>query len=232
MRVAVLFIGRIKAWQYCKESLKRLQNTYNATFFLSLNATGPDESSDAFCKFFDVTPERIIYIPTVTPEKYRQIFHGREHNAYAQWFQIHNVFRLMESFCEKHSVSYDCIVKYRADIDTTETLQIPIPLEPNRFYSQVHDAYQTHDLMAYGDFLTMKRYSELVLFYEFFYQNNMLMYGERKHLVKPTEMILFDYICLLATTVTPKIDIIYFNLPYLLHPKRLLDEPFSLNPVE
>lgn len=219
MRVAILLAGRIKGWEYCKESLKRLQDKYNAVFFVSLNAEGPDESTIAFCNYFNVTPGQIIYIPTQTPEKYRQ-FHddGHEHNFYSQWFHIKNAFDLCIRYCLRHSFIFDIVIKYRADIDTELTLSIPNPVIPKRFYCPAHLAYQTDDQIAFGDFETMEKYSQLVNFYEYFYKNGMLMYGEKKNLPKPAEIILWDYLCMLAQKTD--INIIYFEFKWKLHPLR------------
>ena len=232
MRVAILLPGRIYGWQYCKESLKRLQEKYNATFFVSLNAEGPDESSTAFCSYFNLGPDQIKYSTTETPEQYKQydIYRDRPYNFYSQWFQIKSVFTLLKNYTSKHTIHFDCIVKYRADIDSKDILSLEYP-QANRFYCQVHHIFQTHDTIAYGDFEMMEKYSKLVDFYEYFYQSGMLMYGSERQHVKPTELLLFEYIRLLAATTNPRIDIIYFDFDHSLHPKRHVLENFTLNPL-
>jgi len=62
MRVAILLAGRIKGWEYTKDALKSLQNKYNAIFFVSLNQEAADESTLAFCEYFNLTPEQIATI--------------------------------------------------------------------------------------------------------------------------------------------------------------------------
>jgi len=229
MRTAIILAGRIKGWQYCKESLKRLQDKYNAVFFVSLNQVAPDESTVAFCEYFNVNPEQILYIPTETPEKYRQ-FHadGREHNYYSQWFHIKNAFDLCKRYCDTHNMIFDIVIKYRADIQTIDTLDIPTLL-PKRFYCPVDPAHQTNDQIAYGDFQMMYLYSRLVDLYEFFYKNDMLRYGNYKQHVKPTELVLYDYLNILAKY--EKIDVIYISFNFHLDDRRGRDEPFSLNPL-
>jgi len=223
MRVAILLPGRIYGWQYCKESLKRLQNKYSATFFVSLNLEGPDESTRGFCEFFYVMPEQIVFIPTETPEKYIKYYSdGRKSNLYSQWFHVKSAMELLKKYSIKHSILFDCVIKYRSDILSDFVLMIENHLEPNRLYCPIDPSYQTNDQIAYGDFQTMLLYSNLVDFFEYFYHNNMFMYGEYKHLIKPAEIFLFDYICILAQITQPKIDIIYFNYNYMLHPKRHL----------
>jgi hypothetical protein len=228
MQTAILLAGRIKGWQYCKESLKRLQDKYNAVFFVSLNAEGPDESSIAFCTYFNVNPEQIVYIPTQTPEKYRQ-FHGdgREHNYYSQWFHIKNAFDLCQRYCNTNNMIFNLVIKYRADIQTDDTLYIE-NIIPKRFYCPVDPAHQTNDQIAYGDFQMMYLYSRLVDLYEFFYANDMLRYGNNKQHVKPTELVLYDYLNILAKY--EKIDVIYISFNFHLDDRRSRDEPFILNP--
>ena len=232
MRVAILFPGRIYGWQYCKESLKRLQEKYNATFFVSLNAESPDESSTEFCKYFGLAPDQIEYKLSNTPEKYIQydMYRVRDYNFYSQWFQVRSAFDLLQKYSKNHNKEFDCIVKYRADIDSNDTLYLELPPQPNRLYCQVHHIFQTHDTIAYGDFDMMDKYSQLVNFYEYFYQNGMLRYGSERQHVKPTELLLFDYMCLLAGNVHPRVDIIYFDFKSRLHPKRHEIEDFVLHP--
>jgi hypothetical protein len=225
MQFAVLFAGRIHGWDYCKEDLKNLQNKYNAIFFVSLNAEGPDESTTAFCEYFNVNQGQIIYIPTQTPEKYIKYYSdGRKSNFYSQWFHIKSAMQLLMQYSIKNSIQFDCVIKYRADIKSDYVLMIEKPLQSNRIYCPIDLSYQTNDQIAYGDLKTMILYTNLVDSFEYFYDNNMFMYGEYKHLIKPVEIFLFEYICILAQITEPKIDIIYFNFNYYLHPKRhLLD---------
>jgi hypothetical protein len=220
MRVAILLAGRIKGWEYTKDSLKSLQDKYNALFFVSLNAEAPDESTNAFCQYFNVSPEQIVYIPTQTPEKYRQ-FHpdGKEHNFYSQWFHVRSAFDLCKSYCLQKNTMFDVVIKYRSEIKPEHVLEIGTII-PKRFYCPVHPAYQTNDQMAYGDFQTMEAYSRLVNFYEFFYENKKLLYSGG--LPRPTECVLFDYLNILA--YYDKIDVIYIDFKFYLDGKRnLLD---------
>ena len=212
MRVAILLAGRIKGWEYTKDSLKSLQDKYNALFFVSLNAEAPDESTNTFCQYFNISPEQIVYIPTQTPEKYRQ-FHpdGKEHNFYSQWFHVRSAFDLCKSYCLQKNTIFDVVIKYRSEIKPEHVLEIGTII-PKRFYCPVHPAYQTNDQMAYGDFQTMEAYSRLVNFYEFFYENKKLLYSGG--LPRPTECVLFDYLNILA--YYDKIDVIYIDFKFYL----------------
>ena len=212
MHIAILLAGRIKGWEYTKDALKSLQNKYNAVFFVSLNQEAADESTLAFCEYFNLTPEQIAYTPTHTPERYRQ-FHsdGREHNFYSQWFHVRNAFDLCKEYCLKKNSLFDVVIKYRSEIQPETILEIS-DVRPNRFYCPVHPAYQTNDQMAYGDFHMMEAYSRLVNFYEFFYTNKMLLYSGG--VPRPTECVLFDYLNILAHY--DKIDVIYIEFKFYL----------------
>lgn len=212
MRVAILLAGRIKGWEYTKDSLKSLQDKYNAVFFVSLNQDSPDESTTAFCNYFNLTSEQIAYISTQTPEKYRQ-FHpdGREHNFYSQWFHVRSAFDLCKDYCLRNTTLFDVVIKYRSEIQSETILEIA-DVQPKRFYCPVHPAYQTNDQLAYGDFQIMEAYSRLVNFYEFFYTNKMLLYSGG--IPRPTECVLFDYLNILANY--NKIDVIYIDFKFYL----------------
>ena len=212
MRVAILLAGRIKGWEYTKDALKTLQNKYNAIFFVSLNAEGTDESTTSFCKYFNVNQEQIVYIPTQTPEKYRQFdSEGREHNFYSQWFHVRSAFDLCNEYCNQNNTLFDVVIKYRTEIQPKSVLEIS-DIQPKRFYCPAHNAYQTNDQMAYGDFRMMEAYSRLVNFYEFFYTNKMLLYSNG--LPRPTECVLFDYLNILAHY--DKINVIYIDFKFYL----------------
>ena len=214
MRVAVLLPGRIKGWEMNKDFLKLFQEKYNATFFVSLNLEGPDESTDAFCRYFGVEQEQIAYIPTQTPEKYRQ-FHVNssrgEHNFYSQWFHVRSAFDLCKAYCIKYSKMFDLVIKYRTEIYSETLIEIS-EVQPKRFYCDPHDAYQTNDQLGYGDFQMMELYSRLVNFYEYFYQNKILLYSGG--IPRPTECVLFAYLNILANY--EKIDVIYINYKFIL----------------
>jgi hypothetical protein len=218
MRVAILLAGRIKGWELTKEYLKSLQDKYKAVFFVSLNQDSADESTNAFCEYFNLSPEQIVYIPTQTPEKYRQ-FHsdGREHNFYSQWFHVRSAFDLCRDYCIRNNTMFDLVMKYRSEIIPESILEIS-DIQPKRFYCPAHPAYQTNDQMAYGDFEMMEAYSRLVNYYEFFYENKMLLYSGG--LPRPTECVLFDYLNILAYYF--KIDIIYIDFTFYLDGKRHL----------
>lgn len=218
MRVAILLAGRIKGWEYTKESLKSLQEKYNAVFFVSLNQDSADESTNTFCEYFNLSPEQIVYIPTQTPEKYRQFrTDGSEHNFYSQWFHVRSAFDLCRNYCIRNNTMFDVVMKYRSEIIPETILEIS-DIQPKRFYCPAHPAYQTNDQMAYGDFEMMEAYSSLVNYYEFFYENKMLLYSGG--LPRPTECVLFDYLNILANYF--KIDIIYIDFPFYLDGNRHL----------
>jgi hypothetical protein len=122
---------------------------------------------------------------------------------------------------------FNLVIKYRADIQTDDTLYIE-NIIPKRFYCPVDPAHQTNDQIAYGDFQMMYLYSRLIDLYEFFYANDMLRYGNNKQHVKPTELVLYDYLNILAKY--EKIDIIYIFFNFHLDDRRSRDEPFILNP--
>jgi hypothetical protein len=112
---------------------------------------------------------------------------------------------------------FDVVMKYRSEIIPESILEIS-DIQPKRFYCPAHPAYQTNDQMAYGDFEMMEAYSRLVNYYEFFYENKMLLYSGG--LPRPTECVLFDYLNILAYYF--KIDIIYIDFTFYLDGKRHL----------
>lgn len=208
-RVAIFVVGRITGWQAVRVLLKKFQETYNATFFVSLNTDLFTESDILFCKYFGLGPDQVRGEITPMPEKFA-IFK----NMYSQYYHNDKCFQMIEAYCKKYETSFDIVVKSRADLSSIAPLSLQIPVEPNRIYCPVHDAYQVKDEVNYGDFKTMKLYSLLVDTLEHLYSTGGLWYGAARHPMLP-ELILFQYICQLNQLYNT--NIVYINYKFSLH---------------
>lgn len=211
-RVAVFFVGRITGWHHVRKNLKRFQERYNATFFLSLNTELFTESDILFCKYFGLGTDQVRAELTLMPEKFA-IFK----NMYSQYYHNDKCFQMIEEYCKKYETSYDIVVKSRADLNSTEPLTLEWPIHENRIYCPVHKAYQVKDEINYGDFKTMKLYSLLIDTLDHLYDTGGLLYGAGKHPMLP-ELVLFQYICQLNQL--HKTNIIYINYDFSLHDGR------------
>ena len=218
-RVAIFFVGRINGWHHVRKTLKEFQETYNATFFVSLNTHTFSESDILFCKYFGLGSDQIRAEVTPMPEKFA-IFK----NMYSQYYHNDKCFLMIEEYCKKYNTCFDVVVKSRADLHAETSLRLNLPIQTNRIYCPVHDAYQVKDELNYGDFRTMKLYSLLVDTLENHYNTGGLWYGERKHPMLP-ELVLFQYICQMNQVFGT--NIIYFDYKFQLHEKRFEPDPLT-----
>ena len=166
--VAILFAGRIKAYEHSEAKLKELQNKYNATVFCSMNKKIKSEYVKKFCATFDVKDEQLNLEPTVTPDWVKQLPKNKEtssENFYSTLYHKRKVFDMLTEYQNKNNIKFDCIIFLRADMDLSfsPVLNIP-PIKHNTLYvpEPIYDWSGLNDQMAYGDFETMKKYCGLI----------------------------------------------------------------------
>ena len=216
-KVAVLFSGRIKAYTHVQSSLKALQEKYDATFFVSLNKEQRSEYIDRFCTTFNVGDDQIVIKKAISPEWLRSFnvdYDGggegkdsiRIDWMYSMVQNIHSAFNLIGPYEERHNVKFDCIVFYRADIDSQETMSITIPQDNTVYIPEGADNYGINYQVAYGNYGAMKKYSDLV-------NNLQKLCGEQNIRYHP-ETLLKHHL------ENEELTIVRFPFNYSLHPVR------------
>ena len=216
-KVAVLFSGRIKGYTHAQPSLEALQKKYDATFFVSLNKEQRSEYIDKFCTTFNIGGDQITIQKAISPDWLRSFdvdYDGggegkdsiRVDWMYSMVENIHSAFNLIAPYEEKYNVKFDCIVFYRADIDSQETMAISMPQENTVHIPEGADNYGINNQVAYGNYDTMKKYSELV-------NNLQKLCGEQKIRYHP-ETLLKHHL------ENEGLNIVRFPFNYYLHPMR------------
>jgi len=165
LRTAFIIYGRIDGYEHVLDNLIHLKKKYNADYFCSLNK----EVKTAYHqKLYDslgmkadqihnektpVAPDYILNMGYRTPPEYQFM--------YSAFYQQCKTFELMEKYEKKHGIKYDCVVVYRADIETRESLNIN-ELKANTIYIPEGDSWGgVSALFAYGKRDVMKIYSTL-----------------------------------------------------------------------
>jgi hypothetical protein len=176
-KVAIVISGRIKGYTYIEEQLSALQKKYNATFFIALNKEQRSEYIDTFCSKFSIGDGQRIIKKSIAPEWIRLFdveydVEGpgggggkdspRVELLYSMIENIYSAFSLIGPYQERHDVQFDCILFYRADIDSRETLAINMPLENTVYIPEGSDHGGLNNQIAYGNYNAMKKYSDLV----------------------------------------------------------------------
>jgi hypothetical protein len=166
--VAILFAGRIKAYEHSAKNFKDLQNKYNATVFCSMNKKIKSEYIKKFANLFNVKDEQLNLEPTVTPDWVKQLPKNKEtssENFYSTLYHKRKAFEMLTEYQKNHNMKFDCIIFMRADMDLTFTPPLNISLvKHNTLYipEPIYDWSGLNDQMAYGDYETMKKYCELI----------------------------------------------------------------------
>lgn len=179
LKVAVLFAGRIKGYTNVLENLLKIKHNYKPTFFCSLNKKLKSKYISNFCDTFGITDEQLKlepiskapdYFYTVKPQFY-DIESSREliTKYYSLLYHTQQAFRLAEAYQTKHSMKFDCILYYRADIEATEPLVLRFPKE-NTIYIPTYegDPHEHADKggiacgIYYGGYDVMKKMCNLL----------------------------------------------------------------------
>jgi len=171
-QLAVIFSGRIKGYENIENHLRYIKDTYNATFFVSLNKGIRSAYIDTFCKKFSVGVDQIRIEQTKSPEWLRSfdveygIPGGKEGSGadhlYSMVYNIHSAFNMIKPYEEKNKMKFDCVMFYRADIDAEDELNITLPVENTVYIPYDYDWSGINNQIAYGTYDTMSKYSSLI----------------------------------------------------------------------
>jgi hypothetical protein len=153
MNVAILFSGRIAAYEYQKEYLTNLQQMYNAKIFCSINKNEVDDYHNEFFNIFDIKDGQYH-------------FEGGRNNYSSMSYNRNKCMELIEAYEKTNNMTFDCIIYFRADIITNDILKIST-LENNTIYTGLVDwhyygngfnGYNLCDHFAFGNKESMKKY--------------------------------------------------------------------------
>lgn len=168
LKVAILFCGRIQGYENVKDNLSKIMNRYNPTVFCSLNKKNKSEYIKDFCDFMKIDDERLNLELTPSPPEYYNTIVPRHtpfivSNFHSMLYQQKQVFSLLEKYQTKHTMKFDCVVLYRADIESSDELILEYP-KPNTIYIPIfenapHEHASKNGIMCgqfYGDYYVMK----------------------------------------------------------------------------
>ena len=142
LKVAILFVGRIKGYEHVKDNLTRIKDKYKPTVFCSLNKTNKTDYVKGFCEFMDIPDERLHLEKTPPyPDYWNHVkvadsLIGKwgdgdaKQSAYSNFYHMQKGLNLLE----KDKTIYDIILYYRADIDTNEDLKLIYPVKDMTVY--------------------------------------------------------------------------------------------------
>ena len=162
--IAVCLVGRILGYHVNKKSFEMFitelqQNFENVYFFVSLN-TSRDQYHIDFEKYLDnLTQHKSLF-------RYKPFSLGHlENTNYAKMKNMtsmfYNQFKCLEMI-SSHSIKFDIVMKWRTEINFGHLFQFNDILEPLTIYiPSNYDYGGVNDQIAYGNFESMKLYSDL-----------------------------------------------------------------------
>jgi hypothetical protein len=165
LKVAILLSGRIKGYESVKKNLENIVNTYHPVFFVSLNKKNKSPYIETFCKEYHITDDRLHLEIAKTPEYLKTLKKAKEtpvDGTYSMFYNTHMAFKMLEKYQDTNRMQFDCILFYRADIDSTEMIHLVKPANRTIYIPTGDDYGGLNGLVAYGDFNTMKVYCDLV----------------------------------------------------------------------
>lgn len=162
MKIAIFFSGRVKGYEHTFSHLTSIIDTYNPIFFTSLNQESEDDYIKTFCEKFNIKTNQINYEKTILPDCFNDVNSGSHVlNTYSMFYHNYKAFCLIEQYQTIHNIKFDVIVKYRAEIQSSDILKFN-EIEDNKLYvPRGNDYGGINDQIAYGNFDIMKQYCEL-----------------------------------------------------------------------
>ena len=163
MKIAVIFSGRIKSYEQQLEYLMNLQNKFNLDFYCSINQENIDLYHQNFLNLFKVKEynfEKSEY--NEEWNKYNSKYCVNKKNTVSRFYNDYKCFKLIEQYQYENNFKYDIILKFRADIVSTNEFNFIENIEKNTIYiPNEYDHCGLNDQIAYGNFDTMKIYCDI-----------------------------------------------------------------------
>ena len=81
---------------------------------------------------------------------------------YSMFYHQNKAFNMIERDIRNKTRQFDCILYYRADMDSPDNLLLEMPKANTIYIPEGHNYYGVNDRLAYGDFKSMKKYCNLI----------------------------------------------------------------------
>lgn len=211
-KIALIFCGRIKGYSHVIPKLKEIINKYNPEIFLSVNESFYTDEIEQFSKDLKVPKSNMNVEFTLLPEWTDKCkLMNPIINTYSMFYHQNKSFTLLEEYQKTNKMIFDCILYYRADMNSKDMLDMRIPLKNTVYIPNDRGYGGFNDRMAYGDYESMKIYCSLIHSFE------DLCVGDEK---KNPEMILKTYLLntkINIVKVTYNTDLHYSRNNKLIH---------------
>jgi len=83
-------------------------------------------------------------------------------STYSMFYHRRKGFNLITKYQKSNKMQFDCVLFFRADIDEDDELNIQHPKENTIYIPNTNDYGGISDILAYGSYKSMDKYSNLV----------------------------------------------------------------------
>jgi hypothetical protein len=102
------------------------------------------------------------------------------YKTYSQYYHNKRAFELILNYQKTHSLEFDLVLKFRADIKYTQPLHLYIPLKDRLYIPEGNDHEEgINAFIAYGDLESMRKYSYMVDNIESIINTNYMFHSEQ-----------------------------------------------------
>lgn len=207
------FSGRISGYEECIDNILFLKNKYDITFFCSLNIDKITDCEQKFFDLLDIKEDQYYFEALQTPSWIYDLknYHCEccHPHTYSQFYNNSKCQKLIDNFQKKYNLTFDCIIKFRADLITEFPLEIK-EIEPNTLYvPDRNHHYGINDQICYGDLSSMRYYSLLFPLIQF--------HCNERGVPLNNEVLIKNHIEYLM----PNIKLKEFYFPYQQNPNRV-----------
>lgn len=182
-RIAIYLSGRSKLYdKWFILQLDSIYSLYDVDIFASFN----EEYNETFIKIIKpklVNFEKYNYPYYLDLDKInRKIKDTKIYNMCSMFYNNMIAFKLIEKYMNLHNIKYDFYIKFRPDIINYKFPDLIDPVEINTIYTPdtYHYGYnyQINDRIAYGDYWSMKIYSELYYYIDTYTNHDVYIHPE------------------------------------------------------
>lgn len=206
LRVAILFYGRVNAYEKVLDSLNKLK-VYSPTLFCSLNRSGETPYIKQFLDTFGMTKEQYSLESTIVPPPFTTCRKNPEShylNTYSLFYHLQKAYALADAYQKARGQPFDVIVAYRADIQAADAFPLKAPLPHTIYIPEGNDYQGISGMMAYGDPEAMRKYCSV-----------------EKHLMEYCNRVSVNHEVILKTHLHDQgLRIERFPFAFSLHPSR------------
>jgi hypothetical protein len=80
--------------------------------------------------------------------------------TFSQYYHKYRCFHLLEAYQQKYNIKFNCIIIFRADVDSSDEFIVKPPEENTIYIPEGKDYYGLNDQIAYGNYESMKKYCD------------------------------------------------------------------------